>query len=60
MRRVTVDLRERCQRMRCWKIIRSNNVAQANYQRYKPFCSFNCQEWDRLEMAQKYINTIRA
>ena len=28
-----------------------------NYERYKPFCSYHCQEWFKLEEAQRYINS---
>ena len=35
-------------------------MAQANYDRYAPYCSYNCQEWHNLERAQDYINTLRA
>lgn len=49
----TIDLRERCKR--CGKIPRGK-LNKANFERYKPFCSYNCQEWYGLEEAQRYIN----
>ncbi len=51
-----LDLRDRCQRARCSRLIRKGKIAQQNYASYKPFCSFACREWDRLEVAQEYIN----
>lgn len=52
----TLDLRPRCER--CVKLIRGA-MAEARYARYRPFCSFHCQEWTRLESAQRYINEMR-
>lgn len=60
MRRVTIDLRDRCKRPRCGKLIRKGKMAQANYQRYKPYCSYGCQEWHRLELAQEYLDEKRS
>lgn len=51
-----LDLRDRCTRQRCAQLIRKGKMAQANYQRYKPYCSYSCQEWHRLEEAQDYLN----
>ena len=51
-----LDLRPRCVRPRCDKLIRNGKMAQATYQRYKPYCSYACQEWHNLEKAQAYIN----
>lgn len=50
-----LDLRTRCKR--CRKIPRGK-LNMANYERYKPYCSYHCQEWARLEDAQRYINTL--
>lgn len=47
-----LDLRPRCKR--CGKAPRGK-MQIANYERYKPFCTFHCQEWDNLESAQKYL-----
>lgn len=52
MRKVTIDL-TRCKR--CQKRPRGK-LNQANFERYKPYCSFHCQEWGRLEDAQAYLN----
>lgn len=57
MRNVTLDLRPRCKR--CKKIPRGK-MQVANFARNKPYCSFSCQEWGRLEDAQRYINTLNA
>jgi hypothetical protein len=59
MRRINVDLRDRCHRERCFKLIRKGKMAQERYARYKPFCSYNCQEWDRIEVAQAYLDSRR-
>jgi hypothetical protein len=53
-----LDLRARCLRRRCHKLIRKGKLAQANYQRYKPFCSYACQEWNKIEEARDYINRM--
>lgn len=51
-----LDLRPRCKY--CRKIPRGKmNVA--NYERYKPYCSFHCQEWGRLQDAAAYLSTLR-
>lgn len=57
IRRIHVDLRDRCKR--CNRSPRGK-MQTANWNRYKPFCSYNCQEWFRLEEAQRYIDTIRS
>lgn len=56
----TLDLRDRCARQRCHKLIRQGAQAQSEYQRYKPFCSYHCQEWDRVEGAARYLATLKA
>lgn len=48
-----LDLRIRCKR--CRKIPRGK-MQQANYERYKPFCSFGCKEWFRVEEAMRYLD----
>ena len=49
---VTLDLRPRCKR--CGKIPRSK-AQKGNYETYYPgYCSFNCQEWHRLEVWRRY------
>ena len=53
---VILDLRPRCRR--CNKIPRGK-MRLANWERYKPYCSYHCQEWARLESAQAYINRLR-
>lgn len=60
MRGITLDLRDRCKRPRCDKLIRKGKMAQANWQRYKPYCSYGCQEWHRLEQAAEYLERLRA
>jgi len=55
----TLDLRDRCARKNCGKLIRQNQGAQAQYQRYKPFCSYHCQEWDRVEGAARHLATLK-
>jgi len=47
-----LDLRIRCKR--CHKIPRGK-LNLAHYERYKPFCSFHCQEWYSLERAMEYL-----
>lgn len=51
-----LDLRSRCARQRCDKLIRKGQQAQAEFKRYSPFCSYHCQEWARLEGAQAVID----
>ena len=53
----TLDLRIRCER--CKKLIRKSAGAVAEYQRYKPFCSYHCQQWGALEDAQRRINSLK-
>ena len=43
-----IDLRTRCDR--CRKIPRGKMNLE-NWQRYKPFCSYHCQQWGQLEQA---------
>jgi len=52
-----LDLRTRCKR--CRKIPRGK-LQLANYERYQPFCSYNCQEWYQLEEAQRFLNELKA
>ena len=54
-----LDLRPRCIRERCAKLIRKGKMAQSNYTRYKPYCSYACQEWHNLEKAQQYLRNRR-
>ena len=42
----------RCRR--CRKIPRGK-TAEAYAERYAPFCSYHCQEWFRLEEAERYL-----
>lgn len=53
-----LDLRPRC--TRCKNIPRGK-IAKANYEKHYPgFCSYHCQEWYRLEAAQRYLNARHA
>lgn len=54
---VTLDLRPRCKR--CNKIPRGK-LKQQSYEHYKPYCSYHCQEWHRLEQASEYIRRMPA
>ena len=54
-----IDLRERCKRGRCNKLILKNKTAQYAYSLYKPYCSYHCQQWNALEQAQAHINSIK-
>src|ERR1700683_2741023 len=51
-----IDPRPRCRR--CHKIPRGK-MAWGNWERYAPYCSYHCQEWGRLEDAQRYLNAKR-
>lgn len=51
----TLDLR-RCKR--CGKIPRGK-LRQQEAERYKPFCSYHCQEWFNLEAAARYAASLR-
>lgn len=57
MTRVTLDLRQRCKR--CKKMPRGK-MQQANWDRYKPYCSYHCQEWHQLELASEYVRKMPA
>lgn len=52
-----LDLRPRCER--CRKIPRGK-MQTANYERYKPYCSYHCQEWHRLEKASAFVRNMPA
>ena len=54
-----IDLRPRCARARCHKLITKGKMAQDNFKRYQPYCSYHCQHWAGLEMAQAHITAIR-
>lgn len=49
------DFRDRCKR--CRKLIKGK-LRVAQYEQYKPYCSYHCQEWAKLEDAQAYINIL--
>ena len=53
---ITLDLRPRCKR--CRKMPRGK-MQLANWDRYKPYCSYHCQEWARLEEARAYLDRLR-
>lgn len=53
-----LDLRTRCARQRCRKIPRGK-MQTANYEHYKPYCSFHCQEWARVEDGLTYCAELR-
>ena len=55
----TLDLRDRCARAACNKLIRKGQMAQAEYARYKPFCSYHCQQWAGIEAGRQRINELR-
>lgn len=56
MRTRTIDLRPRCER--CQKLPRGK-MNLAAYEKYKPYCSYHCQEWAALEGAMAYIKSVR-
>jgi hypothetical protein len=51
-----IDFRPRCKR--CGKIPRGK-MQNSNYERYKPFCSFHCQEWFNVEETSRYLRNLR-
>jgi hypothetical protein len=53
-----LDLRDRCARSRCNKLITKGKNVQAEYARYKPFCSYHCQQWAGLEGAKAHLDTL--
>jgi len=53
-----IELRDRCKRGRCNKLIKKSKQAQNEYARYKPYCCYHCQQWHNLELALAYINTL--
>lgn len=52
-----LDFRPRCKR--CRKIPRGK-ARMAEFERYKPLCSFHCQEWDRVEGGMRRIRELQA
>jgi hypothetical protein len=57
MRKI-IDFRDRCARERCNKLITKGKQAQYNFTMYKPYCSYHCQQWHGLEVAQSHISRI--
>jgi hypothetical protein len=51
-----LDLRLRC--ARCLLLIKGR-MREASYARYRPYCTFDCQERANLERAQRYIDALR-
>lgn len=48
----------RCER--CRKLIRKRKVDTENFwARYLPYCSFDCQEWAKLEQADRYLRALK-
>ncbi len=60
MKSVKIDLRDRCAREKCNKLIGKSKMKIAAYDHYKPYCSYHCQQWHGLELAQKHINSLVA
>ena len=54
-----LDLRARCARPRCNKLIRKGEAAKREFARYRPFCSYHCQEWARLEGAMQHLRELK-
>jgi len=54
-----IDLRDRCARQCCNKLIGKGKQAQANFKRYAPHCSYHCQQWDYIESARLHIAAIK-
>lgn len=54
-----LDLRNRCARPLCHKLIRANKMAQGNWKRYKPYCSFHCQETHNMDKNLAYTASRR-
>jgi len=51
-----LDLRPRCKR--CRKIPRGS-IETNNYEKYYPgYCSFQCQQWHRLDLAREYLKSL--
>ena len=50
-----LDVRTRC--ARCKQIPRGK-LAKQSYERYRPFCSYHCQEWAQLEDAARYAAAL--
>ena len=44
---------------RCGKVIRSKSD-RANFDHYRPYCSYHCEEWARLESARIWLDEQRA
>jgi hypothetical protein len=54
-----LDLRARCERKNCNKLIRKGEAAQREFARYRPYCSYHCQEWGRLEGAMQHLRRLK-
>ncbi|OGP87160.1 MAG: hypothetical protein A2031_08110 [Deltaproteobacteria bacterium RBG_19FT_COMBO_43_11] len=51
-----IDLRPRCKRKNCNKIPRGK-LQKANFTKHYPgYCSFQCQEWDKLEKVIRHMH----
>jgi hypothetical protein len=53
-----IDLRDRCRRAKCKKLIRKGAAAKAEFERYRPYCSYHCQQWSGIEDASTYLKTL--
>lgn len=50
------QLSARCER--CNKAITKGKMAQDNYKRYAPYCSYHCQQWHQIELAKQHLATL--
>lgn len=46
----------RCER--CNKAIKKSKIAQVEYEKYKPYCSYHCQQWATLSKAKQHLNSL--
>lgn len=53
-----LDLRDRCARDSCAKLIRKGKQSQAEYARYRPYCSYHCQQWAGIDSARRHLATL--
>ena len=53
---IDIDMRPRCRQ--CGKIPRGK-MRNTESLRYKPFCSFHCQETGRMQNALRYVKTLQ-
>lgn len=58
----TLDLRIRCARCKVLKPRVRGSITRMRaeqFEAFSPYCSFNCQEWAKLERAHEFVQSLR-